>query len=100
MPRRRRARKAVLFTPPKAPEPPDLDLQKARNAYMARYDDLPPSIRNALSACPFDLHIGMRNRHWNEEAMVARIAAVGSQSDAIAFNDEFAARRFGFHAFG
>ena len=94
MRRRRGQRKPALHTVSKPTPPADPYDQRMRERFMHRFDDLPASIRAALRECPFDVHIGMKNRHWNVEAVVARLQAIRSVEDAATFNQEFAARGF------
>ena len=89
---RRRPRRPPLYARPAPPEPIDPAEQRDRGQRMASYDDLPEAIRRALSASPFDLHIGLRNRHWNVEGVVSRIAKIASTREAVEFNQEMAAR--------
>jgi hypothetical protein len=91
--RRRRPRKPALLVRTRPPEAPDPETQRQRETFMQRYDGLPTEIRQALSECLFDIHIGVRNRHWNVEAVVKRIGAIRTMHEAQEFNREFAERQ-------
>ena len=53
---RRRPRKPAILVKPRPPDPPDPETQRQRET--------------------FDVHIGLKNRHWNVEAVVKRLQAI------------------------
>lgn len=90
--RRRKRKVEPIVIKPRRPDPflaqQERELERMRQLCLRRYDDLAPSIREALRDSLFDMHILMRG-NLNVDKVVGRIKAVRSLSEARRFNQDF-----------
>lgn len=90
--RRRRRKVEPIIVKPRRPDPflaqQERELERMRKQCLRRYDDLAPSIREALRDCLFDVHILIRG-NLNVEKVVGRIKGIRSIADARRFNQDF-----------